>query len=250
MDKRLSSQVAIVTGAASGIGAATALRLASEGASVLLADISPEVEQTSLDLNAQGHDTLSTCVDVSIETDVANMVSLAIQHWGRLDIMVANAGIGGVGAADDCNPELWQRVMDVNVNSVFYCTRHAVPAMRPNGGAIVNTASIMGLVAPLNAVSYACSKGAIINLTRATAIDHAAEGIRINAVCPGHLEMPTSQGGARARSRDSRDLIARYPMGRLGSPEEVAAAIAFLASPDASFITGTTLVVDGGFTAQ
>lgn len=248
--QRFSHRIAIVTGAASGIGAATALRLAREGASVVLADVSSSVEQAAEGLVQQGLDALPICVDVSSEDEVQAMVELAVQRWGRLDIMVANAGIGGRGTADDCAATTWQRVMDVNVSGVFYCIRHAVAAMRPQGGSIVTTASIMGLVAPRGAVPYASSKGAIISMTRAAAVDYAAEAIRVNAVCPGHLESPTSLGGTEARSRDIRDLKARYPMGRLGYPEEIAAAIAFLASDDASFITGTTLVVDGGFTAQ
>ncbi len=123
--------------------------------------------------------------------------------------------------------------------------------MRANGGgAIVTTGSVMGLVAPLCAVSYAATKGAIVNLTRAAAIDYAADNIRVNAVSPGHLESPTSVGGAVARLADPRNLVSRYPLGRLGRPEDVAYAIAFLASDEASFITGTTMVVDGGYSAQ
>jgi NAD(P)-dependent dehydrogenase (short-subunit alcohol dehydrogenase family) len=165
--------------------------------------------------------------------------------------MIANAGIGGRGAADELTLSNWQRVMDVNLTSVFLCIKHAVPAMRRNGGgSIVSTASVMGLVGPAGAVAYAATKGAIVNLTRAAAVDYAAENIRVNAVCPGHLENPTSVGGAAARAADPRDLLARYPMGRLGKPAEVANAIAFLASDAASFITGTSLVVDGGYSAQ
>ncbi|HEX5649619.1 MAG TPA: SDR family oxidoreductase, partial [Steroidobacteraceae bacterium] len=170
--------------------------------------------------------------------------------WGRLDVMVANAGIGVRGAADELALDDWRRALDVNLTSVLLCVKYAVQAMQGHPGAIVNTASVMGLVAPRGAVAYAATKGAVVNLTRAAAVDHAAQGIRVNAVCPGHLESPTSVGGAAARATDTRDLVARYPLGRLGRPEEVARAIAFLASDEASFIIGTCLVVDGGYSAQ
>ncbi|HEX6573311.1 MAG TPA: SDR family oxidoreductase, partial [Steroidobacteraceae bacterium] len=190
-----------------------------------------------------------TC-DVSGEPDVAATVRAATERWGRLDVMVANAGIGVRGAADELALDDWRRALDVNLTSVLLCVKYAVQAMQGHPGAIVNTASVMGLVAPRGAVAYAATKGAVVNMTRAAAVDHAAQGIRVNAVCPGHLESPTSVGGAAARAADTRDLVARYPLGRLGRPEEVARAIAFLASDEASFITGTCLVVDGGYSAQ
>ena len=251
MNRRFAGKVAIVTGGSNGIGRATVELLLAEGASVLIADISGDGETLCANLCQQGYDAIFHRVDVAQDDQVEGMVQAALERWQRLDVMVANAGIGAVGRADEMATADWQRVLGVNLTSIFLCTKYAVQAMRKNGGgAIVNTASVMGLVAPRSAVSYAASKGGVVNLTRATAIDYAGEGIRINAVCPGHLEAPTSRGGALARSRDDRDLIARYPMGRLGRTEEVAKAIAFLASDDASFITGTCLVVDGGFTAQ
>lgn len=251
MTARFAGLTAIVTGGANGIGKATAELFAREGAKVLIADISDVVEITSREFSGQGMDVIGRVVDVTSETAVAAMVSAALERWQRLDIMVANAGIGGVGSAEDVDMAVWERVLAVNLNGVFLCTRHAVPAMRANGGgAIVNVASVMGLVAPRGAVSYAASKAAVINMTRATAIDHAADGIRINVVCPGHLESAIRIGGTEARMRDNRELVARYPIGRLGRARDVACAIAFLASDDAAFITGTTLVVDGGFSAQ
>ena len=248
---QFSGKVAIVTGGRGSIGLATSALLAQRGARVLVADIAADGADVVARLAADGLEVAYASVDVSSEVDIVRMVGRAIELWGRLDVMVANAGIGGRGTADGLALRDWQRVLDVNLTSVFLCIKHAVPAMRANGGgAIVTTGSVMGLVAPSGAVSYAATKGAIVNLTRAAAIDHAADNIRVNAVSPGHLESPTSVGGAAARLADARNLVSRYPLGRLGRPEDVAHAIAFLASDEASFITGTTMVVDGGYSAQ
>lgn len=248
---QFSGEVAIVTGGSGSIGRATAALLAGRGARVLIADIVESGHEVAESLRAQGHDVEFRRVDVSRDGDVAALVQDALTRWQRLDIVVANAGIGGRGAADEVSLQDWQRVLDVNLTSAFLCIKHSVPAMRTNGGgAIVITGSVMGLVAPFNAVSYAATKGAIVNLARAAAIDHARDNIRVNAVSPGHLESPTAMGGPAARAADPRNLLARYPLGRLGRPEDVANAIAFLASTEAAFITGTTLVVDGGYSAQ
>lgn len=248
---QFSGKVAIVTGGSGSIGRATASLFAHRGARVLIADLADSGQQFAQELKAQGHDVAFHHTDVSREDDVAALVRDALDRWQRLDVIVPNAGIGGRGAADELALQDWQRVLNVNLTSVFLCIKHSVPAMRQTGGgAIVITGSVMGLVAPFHALSYAATKGAIVNLARAAAIDHAKDNIRVNAVSPGHLESPTSVGGSAARAVDQRDLIARYPMGRLGRPEEVARAIAFLASDEASFVTGTSLVVDGGYSAQ
>jgi len=248
---QFTGKVAIVTGGSGSVGRATAALLASRGARVLIADLVASGSEIAKALSAQGHEVVFRQADVSREDDVAALVRHALDRWQRLDVMVPNAGIGGRGAADELALQDWQRVLDVNLTSAFLCIKHSVPAMRANsGGAIVMTGSIMGLVAPLHAVSYAATKGAIVNLARAAAIDHAPDNIRVNAVCPGHLESPTSIGGPAARAADQRNLVSRYPLGRLGRPEDVANAIAFLASDEASFITGTTLAVDGGYSAQ
>lgn len=246
-----AGKVAIVTGGIGSIGLATARLLAARGAHVLIADLGETGETCAQDLVAQGLDIAFKRANVASEHDVAALVQDAVGRWGRLDMMIANAGIGGLGAIDQVEIAAWQKVLDVNLTGAFLCAKHAVPAMRETGGgAIVFTGSIMGLVAPMNAASYAATKGAIVNLTRAAAIDLAKDRIRVNAVSPGHLESPTSVGGPAARAADPRNLLARYPIGRLGRPEDVAYAISFLASDEAAFITGTTLVVDGGYSAQ
>lgn len=247
----LSGKAAIVTGGTGAIGLATARLLSSRGASVLIADVADDGKQVAAALGSAGADVVFSRTDVSSEDDVSAMVRLAVDRWQRLDIMVANAGIAGRGVADATELAHWERVLSVDLTGVFLCTKHAVPAMRAGGGgAIVNVASVMGLVGPRGGVPYASAKGGVVNLTRATALDHASDNIRINAVCPGHLQEPTRIGGAAARAVDTRDLVARYPLGRLGRAEDVAYAIAFLASDEAAFITGASLVVDGGFTAQ
>jgi NAD(P)-dependent dehydrogenase (short-subunit alcohol dehydrogenase family) len=246
---RFDNKVVIVTGGAGEIGSATAARFAREGASVLVADtITRDRATARMPLPPNGPMEYAQ-IDVSQEEQVAQMVEAAMGRWGRLDILVANAGIGGLGAADQISLDDWNRVLGVNLTGVFLCIKYAVPAMRKSGGgSIVNTASVMGLVGTRGALPYTAAKGAVVNLTRSAALDHAGDGIRVNAVCPGHLEKPTTQ--AVAKPSRNEELLPEYPLGRLARPEDVANAIVFLASDEAAFITGSTLVVDGGFTAK
>jgi NAD(P)-dependent dehydrogenase (short-subunit alcohol dehydrogenase family) len=248
---RFKGKVAIVTGAGCGIGRATATLLAREGARVLFSDVTDAGEETAAALTSEGFDVAVQRADVSQEADVVAMVSAAVRRWQRLDIMVANAGVALRGNAEQVSLEDWNRMISVNLTGAFLCIKHAVPAMRATGGgSIVNTASAMGLVAPRGAASYAAAKAGVVNLTRASALDFAIDNIRVNSVCPGFLVSPTSSGGATRTEAQSRELIALHPLGRLARPEDVAAAIAFLASDDAAFITGAALPVDGGYTAQ
>ena len=248
---RFKGKVAIVTGGAGSIGKATVQRLAQEGARVLVADLSPQGEQVTATLAAQGLEVAYRHVDVSDDAQVAAMVQDAVRRWGRLDVMVANAGIAGIGTADTVDLASWDRVIAVNLTSIMLCTRHAVPAMRTTGsGAIVNVASVMGTVGTRGAVPYGAAKGGVVNLTRCSAMDCAPENIRVNAICPGYLDDAVSLGDTTAKTRNMAELVAKHPLGRLARSGEVAAAIAFLASDDASFVTGACLMVDGGYTAQ
>jgi NAD(P)-dependent dehydrogenase (short-subunit alcohol dehydrogenase family) len=182
------------------------------------------------------------------------MVEHAVERYGRIDILCNNAGTGATTNVVDCEPEDWDRVMTVNVKSVYLGCKYVLPHMvRQRGGVIVNTASVTGLVGTLNRASYSASKGAVISLTRQVAMDFVEHGIRVNCICPGPVDTPwvrgrLNQAADPAAARAS--LTARLPMGRLGTPEEVAAAAFYLASDDAAFITGTGLIIDGGFTAR
>lgn len=216
----------------------------------MLADRSLLGERHAQDLRAQGHDARFVAVDVADEAQVAGLVEAAQAAWGRLDVMVSNAGISGRGATEQVALADWQRVLSVNLTGVFLCAKHAIPAMRlSGGGAIVSTASIVGLVGVPGALPYSAAKGAVVNMTRAMALDCAADRIRVNTVCPGFIESAMESATPR-NTAQSAQLVALHPLGRLGTGEDVAKAIAFLASDDAAFITGTALVVDGGYTAR
>lgn len=250
MNGRFARKITVITGAATGIGAATARRFAGEGAILLLADVN-EAEGTKLteELSKEGATAQFIRTDVRNATEVEALLQAAVDRHGALHVLFNNAGIGAYGKTADLDIETWHQVIAVDLDAVFYGIRAAIPRMKAGGGGvIVNTASISGMFGDYGLAAYNAAKAGVINLTRTAAIDYARDGIRINAVCPGPVETPMLNPILMLPT--ARDEYARLvPMGRVGKPEEIAAAVAFLASEDASYITGTTLVVDGGVTA-
>jgi NAD(P)-dependent dehydrogenase (short-subunit alcohol dehydrogenase family) len=225
---------ALVTGAGSGIGAATARSLADHGFDVTVADLHPDGIAEELGATA-------------IRLDVRDEAQVAPAMRG-LDVLVNVAGVGSTTSAPDTPLEVWEDVFAVNARGTFLCCKHAIPGMRERGGgAIVNVASVAGLIGLRNRAAYSASKGAVIALTRALAVDHVAENIRVNAVCPGTVDTPSGRRRVDEQGESLDALRARQPLGRLGTPEEIAEAILYLVS--AGFATGTILTVDGGLTA-
>jgi NAD(P)-dependent dehydrogenase (short-subunit alcohol dehydrogenase family) len=248
---RLSGKRALITGAASGIGRATALLFAREGAAVAVVDVDEmggqAVVQTILD---EGGQAIFVRCDVTRAADCQRAVQETVDRLGGLDILFNNAGIIRRATVIDTTEEEWERVMAVNVKSIFLLGKYAVPAMtQSGGGAIVNTASGWGLVGGRNAVSYCASKGAVVNMTRAMALDHGAQNIRVNCVCPGDTDTPMLRSEAQQLGESEDAFLAEAadrPLQRIGRPEDIAQAVLYLASEDSAFVTGTALVVDGG----
>jgi cyclopentanol dehydrogenase len=247
---RLDSKVALITGAARGQGQAEARLFAREGAKVLLGDVvDDEGEQVAREIADAGGEARYVHLDVSRRADWEAAVALAESLWGRLDVLVNNAGIAAREGIDETTDELWDRVISINQTGTFLGMRTAVPAMRrAGGGSIVNISSVLATMGSGNSVAYTASKGAITAMTRTVSVELATESIRVNSVHPGAIETPMVQQLLGNDEELRREMIARHPIGRVGEPEEVATGVLFLASDEASFVTGATLVIDGGNT--
>lgn len=243
---KLEGKVAIITGGASGIGEATAKLFSGEGASVVVADFSEKGQEVADSLIGEA---IFVKTDVSKEEDIKDLIQSTVDKFGRVDIMFANAGIGDATPAHELSIDDWQKMIDVNLTGVFLSNKHAIKQMlkQDGGGSIVNNASILGHVGQEGITSYTAAKGGVVNLTRSLAVTYAKNGIRVNAVCPGYIDTPLLK---EAPDELKQQLVSLHPIGRLGKAEEVAKAVLFLSSDDASFVTGANLLVDGGYTAQ
>lgn len=247
MMKRFIDQVVMVTGASRGIGRATAERFASEGAKLaLLSNDQEDLEQTAQAFSEHGYEALPLLVDVADEQQVGEKVEQAIRYFGKIDVLVNNAGIAWEEAFVDIKPENWRKILDVNLNGMFYVAQRVSQHMiEQGGGAIVNMAATNGLAGEEQYAHYNASKGGIVLLTKTMALELGRDNIRVNAVCPGYIVTPLSA------SIDSQEFVDAYvqnhiPLGRTGTMADVAGVFAFLASDDAAFITGETILVDGG----
>ncbi len=253
--ERLEGKVALITGGGSGIGRATALLFAREGAKVVVADISSELgEETVRAIRAGGGTATFVKTDVTKEEDVRRAVQTAVDSYGQLTILFNNAGVAGPYGVADVSLETWHRVMDINVTGTFFGFKYGVPAIQQSGGgAIISTSSTAGLAGSVGSPSYSAAKGAIVNLTKSMALQLAKSNIRVNCVCPGPVDTPLNIqffAGMPNPEAARASFIGGIPMGRIGKPEEVAAAVLFLASDEASYITGVPLPVDGGHLAR
>jgi len=253
MTRSLEGKVALVTGAGSGIGRATALAFAGTGAKVLVADVDAEANaETARSINAEGGVSIAVAADVRDEDAVHEMVRAAVQSWGRLDCAHNNAGIAEPRVLTaDMTAETWDRVIDINLKGVWLGMKYQIRQMlEQGGGAIVNTASVVGLAAVRHQPAYVASKHGVIGLTKAAALEYAEAGIRVNAVCPAAVHTPSLDGFFKANPYLEKALIESNPSKRIATADEVAAAVVWLCSDEASFVTGHALAIDGGVLAQ
>jgi len=245
---RFDGKVAIVTGGASGIGEATVRAFVREGANVVIADYSEHGQQLANELASGTERALFVKTDVTDTKAVQALIAKTAEPYGRLDIMFANAGIAADGRIDELDETAWQKTIDINLTGVYLCDKYAIDQMRSQGGGvIVNCGSIHSHVGKSGVTAYAAAKGGVKLLTQTLAIDYGAQNIRVNAVCPGYIDTPL----LKDIPEDQKEaLVALHPIGRLGRAEEVASVVLFLASDEASFVTGASILVDGGYTAQ
>ncbi len=246
--KRLEGAAAVITGGGQGLGAAIARLFGREGASVVVADINEVTAQAvAEDIVAEGGSALAIRADISLTRDAESLITKTVEQLGRVDVLVNNAGIARMGTVVDVDETDWDLVMAVNLKGAYLCSRAAVPHMeRQGGGSIVCIASASGVIGQQAQVAYNVSKHGVIGLVRCMALDHARAGIRVNAVCPGTINTPMLEA---LSDEQMADLRAMHPLGRLAEPGEIAQMVLHLASDEASFTTGSVILVDGGFTA-
>ena len=248
---RLENKVALISGGGRGMGATEARLFAGEGAKVVVCDVlEQEGRQVEAEINESGAECLFVALDVTSETGWQHAVAAAVARFGTLNVLINNAGISGRPTVEDTTVELWDRVMAVNAKGVFLGTKAAIPEMRKaGGGSIINISSTWGLVGSESSASYHASKGAVRLFTKSTAIQYAKEGIRANSIHPGPIITPMTET-ARADPEKYEAMLSSVPLGRYGQAEDIAYGALFLASDESSFMTGSELVIDGGWTAQ
>jgi NAD(P)-dependent dehydrogenase (short-subunit alcohol dehydrogenase family) len=249
MRKRFQGRFAVVTGAASGIGAAAARLFASEGGMVALLDIDDDAaERLAREIRESGGDASAWCCDVARAEQVEAAITAGVARYGRISTLLNNAGIALRATVQDQQEESWDRVLDTNVKGAYLCSRASLPHFPGDGGSIIHISSVTGITGVRGRAAYSSAKAALVGLTRNMAVDYAHRQIRVNCICPGFVRTPFI-GAILADEERTKRLTALHPLGRLGEPQDIASAVAFLASEESSWITGHALVVDGGFSA-